>query len=350
MKALSLLAAAAAALVASAAASHPPYGLVVDRGGNIYFSDLEAVWRVAPDGRASLFRPGEEGVHVHELALAPDGSIEGDLNRYDPATEIFSSAIWRRPAQGRENWVLAPTPAPPKGIGLWQDRAGNRYTAQWVSNKDRRTMLFRRSPDGRVTLLYGPRDKAARFREAIVSSIGGMTFPADGSLIFADGRALRRVAPGGASTRVYEGPAGASLRGLAAAPDGRILAADWGRRIVLAVSAQGKAETLYASPTGWLPTAAALAGPRLLVLEANADPYDNAHRMRLVEVKDRRGTVIAGPKGAVAAAPSATARAAEPERRAGTGTIAAMAAIAVAAAALAGVAVRRLRDSRKAVG
>ncbi|MEA3049792.1 MAG: virginiamycin lyase [Sphingomonadales bacterium] len=344
MKIAPLLLVLGAALLASAAAAHPPYGLVADRAGNFYFSDLEAVWRLAPDGRLSLFRAGD-GAHVHELALAPDGAVEGDYNRYESETGTYRVGIWHRTPDRRETWVLAPTAAPPKGIGLWQDRAGNRYTAQWVSNDDRRTMLFRRAADGRISLLYGPREQAAGFREVLVSSVGAMAFPPDGSLVMADGQVLRRVPPGGAAAIFYQGPAKASLRGLFAAPDGRVLAADMGRRIVVAVSPGGKAETLYAEKAAWLPTAAILAGPRLLVLEANADSHDYVDRVRLVEVRNGRGAVVAEPGRAAAAAPPPDAPPSAGHPRAAM----ALAVAAIAAAAAAGYGLRRLRDRRRAL-
>jgi hypothetical protein len=333
-------------LGSAAALAHPPYGLVVDAGGNAYFSDLEAVWRLAPDGRLTLFRPGEEGVHVHELVLAADGSVEGDVNGYDAATQTYSSAIWRRSPDGRERWVLAPTSAPPKGIGTWQDRAGNRYTAQWPSHEDRRTMLFRRSADGRVDLLDGPADKAAPFREVIVSSVGAMAFPAGGGPVFADGARLRRARPNGAVATLYQGPAGTDLRGVSLAADGRILVADAGRSLVLAVAPDGRAESLFHADKAWLPTAAAEAPGRLLVLEANADPYDYVRRMRLVELRGGKARVVAepwkGPSGR--AAPAEAAPTAETRRHGGGGAVlAAVAAVTAAAAIMTGLVLLRRR-------
>lgn len=344
--ALALLAIAAGS---GAALAHPPYELVVDPAGNAYFSDLEAVWRLAPDGRLGLFRPGVEGTHVHELAIA-GGAVEGDLNSYDGATQTYSGGIWRRGPDGRETWVLAPTSAAPKGIGVRQDPAGNRYVAQWVSNDDRRTMLFRRAPDGRVDLLFGPADAAAKFREVITSSVGGMVFPPDGAVVFADGRVLRRAA-GGTVTTVFSGPADSSLRGLALARDGRLLAADFGRRAVYAISAAGDAQRVYGSSKGWAPTSAAERSGRLLVLEANLDPHDYVNRVRVVEVANGRGRVVAAP-GDPGAAPGAASGPSPvaAERPASTGTLAAMAAVLLAAAAGGGLLLRRLRDRRKTAG
>ena len=52
------------------ARAHPASGIVVDSKGNIYFSDLETVWRVDSAGQLNVFRDGVRGRHVHE----PDGS------------------------------------------------------------------------------------------------------------------------------------------------------------------------------------------------------------------------------------------------------------------------------------
>lgn len=282
-------------ITAAPVAAHPPYGLVVDAAGNAYFSDLETVWRLSPDGELSVFRPAVAQSHVHELALAPDGAIEGDQNHYDPAAQRFYTGLWRRTAAGSEQPVIPMTERPPPGAGVWQDRAGNRYTSQWLSNEDRRVALLRRRPDGRVEILYDEAGGASRPVQPSVASVGGMGFGPDGSIFFANGGVLRRLSNDGHVTRLYDGGRESSLRGIAAAPDGRVVAADMGRKKVLAVAADGTVSTLYREPAAWLPVAVALAGPRLLVLEANEDPYRREDRVRVIEVKDGRGMVIASP-------------------------------------------------------
>ena len=99
---------------AAPGAAHPPYGLVADRQGSVYFSDLETIWRLSGDGRLSVFRPPVPGTHVHSLALAPDGAVEGDQNRYDPSTERFYSGLWRRTGEGAEQAIAPMTERPPR--------------------------------------------------------------------------------------------------------------------------------------------------------------------------------------------------------------------------------------------
>jgi len=232
---------------------------------------------------------------VHALALAPDGAIEGDQNRYDPATERFFSGLWRRTPAGAERPLVSMTERPPPGSGVWQDSAGNRYTSQWYSSADRRMVLRRRRPDGRVDVLFDEAGGALRRPQSTVESVGGMAFGADGSLFFANGGVLRRLAPDGRVAEWYDGGEGSSLRGLAAAPGGNVLAADMGAKTVLAVAPGGTVSTLYRETAAWSPTAVALVRGRLLVLEANDDVYEREDRVRVIEVNEGNARVVASP-------------------------------------------------------
>jgi hypothetical protein len=280
---------------AAPAEAHPPYALVADPQGNVYFSDLETVWRLSPDGQLSLFRPHVPQTHVHALALAQDGAIVGDQNRYDPAADRFYSGLWRRSLQGVERPLVPMTERPPAGSGVWHDKSGNRYTSQWLSSADRRMVLLRRRPNGSVDVLFDESGGLPRPPQPTVESVGGMAFSADGSLFFTNGSVLRRLSPTGRVAKLYDGGSKSSLRGLAAAPDGRVLAADMGEKTVVAIAPDGSVSTLYREMAAWSPTAVALAGGRLLVLEANEDPYQYEDRVRVVEVVDHRGTVVASP-------------------------------------------------------
>lgn len=282
---------------ATAALAHPPYGLVVDRHGDIYFSDLETVWRLSADGQLSVFRPAVPDTHVHERALAPSGSIEGDQNRYDPATQRYYTGLWSRTPAGVERAIVPMTERPPVGAGVVQDSAGNRFVTRWISNDDRRTQLLRRRPGGEVDLLFDETKGAGPAKSVSIAGVGGMAFAIDGSLYFAAGNELRRLASEGTVNKTYKGAADGSLRGLAATTDG-VLAADMGAKAVLAITADGTATILYRETRAWLPTAVGRADGRLLVLEANADAYDYDNRVRLIEVADGRANIIASPSDA----------------------------------------------------
>lgn len=282
-------------LTAVDVSAHPPYGLVADKADNLYFSDLESVWRLSPDGRLSVFRPRVPETHVHALAISPDGAIEGDQNNYDPATNRFFSGLWHRTTNGIERAIVPMVENPPLGMGLWQDNAGNRYTSQWISLADRRMVLLRRRANGGAEVMFDESGGSAPWHQASVQSVGGMACDIAGSLFFANGGVLRRLAPDGKVTKIYDGGAGSNLRGLAVVPGGRVLVADMGAKSVLAFGPDRAVSTLYRETAAWSPTAVALVGERLLVLEANSDPYEYEDRVRVIEVNGGRGKVVAAP-------------------------------------------------------
>jgi hypothetical protein len=84
---------------------------------------------------------------------------------------------------------------------------------------------------------------------------------------------------------------------MALAPDGTLLVADLAGHRLLSIAPGGKAATLYRGTKGWGPTGVALAGGRVLVLEAEEDPTFRSHRVRVVAVEDGKAHVIAEPGG-----------------------------------------------------
>jgi hypothetical protein len=60
---------------AAAAEAHPGVGIVQDRRGNVFFTDLRQVWGITAGGRMSVWVPG---VHTHELCLAAEDSLYGE--------------------------------------------------------------------------------------------------------------------------------------------------------------------------------------------------------------------------------------------------------------------------------
>src|SRR5690349_16557146 len=122
-----LLPAAALALLAVAANAHPSVAVVFDSRGNLYYSDLAQVWRVAPDGARAVVVPG---VHTHELYVDAQDNLYGENLRYDDPRWLHY--FWRRTADGRIERIV-PDHETFKGErdpSLVRDRAGNQYWAQ----------------------------------------------------------------------------------------------------------------------------------------------------------------------------------------------------------------------------
>jgi hypothetical protein len=303
IRGVALLAAAAFAFLASPAVAHPTWGIAADASGQVWFSQLESVWRIDARGGLHLVRPAVEGRHVHELRLDASGNLTGEELSYDSDAQLYHSAIWEVTPSGASHYLLAPTTSPPVGYGIWSDRAGNRYQVQWNDNERRNLLVFRRAPDGRVTRLLGSAAQAAGYHPTVRYNSGGFAIAADGSAWFTDRASLYAIAPGGAVRRLAtlceEEAKGrcdhpANLRGIVLGLGGSLYVADAAGRRVLRREPGGRFQPLLASEAGWSPHGVALSAEALFVLEFT-DHRDGARdqvRVRKM-TRDGRMTVLA---------------------------------------------------------
>lgn len=260
-------------LLAVSVQAHPASGIVVDRKGQIFFSDLETVWKIDAQGKLTVFREGVSGRHVHELTIDEEDNIYGADISYDPSTNPprWISSVWKMTPAGVITYIVAPTDHPPKGASIWRDRQGNTYLVDQDNHKKRETFLLKRTPDGQAARFaggaYGQMD--GRGEQARFSSIGGLAFGPDGSLYLADGGSLRKVLMDGTVKTLArdldvrgsgDDPLGyGSLFGVAVDEQENIYVADFGNRRVLKVAADGKVSTLVRPERPWSPTGIALA-------------------------------------------------------------------------------------------
>src|SRR5687767_7064624 len=119
------------ALPLRAAEAHPGVGIVRDRQGNVFYTDLVHVWRIAPDGRKSI---AVRDVHTHELSIDSAGNLFGEDSDY-LGGERWRHRVWRRAPDGRVTDVIPWTDGFFREYGFVRDRAGAMY---WVSCPERR--------------------------------------------------------------------------------------------------------------------------------------------------------------------------------------------------------------------
>lgn len=244
---------AAAALLficAAAAAAHPSTGVVITPNGDVYYSDLQQVLRVTPDGRVTTAIPN---VHAHELVLE-DGAVIGEDSGMLPG-DRYRHRIFKYD-RGRLTDVVPWTEGFYLSHGLTRDAAGARYSIDCTPQPNRRCTIRRRDRAGRVSNLV---------------TSGGINWivatPA-GEVYYIDGTELRRVNGAGRVTRVAT--IGRTLFGLTLDRAGNVYVAAHDDRVVVRVSPNGAKQIVARSTAPWNPSGAAVApNGDLWVLEWN---------------------------------------------------------------------------------
>ncbi len=296
-------------LRAESASAHPAWGIVVDGQNQVYFSDLETIWRIDAQGKLKVFRAGVSGRHIHELALDDDGNLYGADYSYEPETQSYIEAIWKMTPAAGFAYIVAPTKSLQRGMSIWRDRDGNTYAVEQNNHLKRETLLLKREPGGNVTVLaggsYGHAD--GKGSQAKFSSIVGMAFAPDGSLYMADGSSVRKVtmdgtvrtlADGldvkGVDKNSVEGAAWGSLMGLAVNAQDEVYVADYRNRRVLKINSGGAVSTVAQAEQTWTPTGVAVAkNGDLYILEVGATASSaNKPRVRRLST-DGKLTVFA---------------------------------------------------------
>ena len=86
-----------------AALGHPGIGVVMDKRGNVFYSDLAQVWRISPDGQKKVVVPN---VHTHELGMDDQGNLYGEDSHYSgEATNKWDHSYWKLSAAGKLSYV-----------------------------------------------------------------------------------------------------------------------------------------------------------------------------------------------------------------------------------------------------
>lgn len=286
-------------LMTATALAHPGWGIVRDGRGNIFFTDLKQVWKLAPSGELTVAVPH---VHTHELVIDPRGNLFGENLSYE-APDKWHDYFWQRSPDGRVTTVIADGGVT-RGVSLLKDGAGNEYSVEQNNHTRRNTILVKRTPERKVLELAGGAFgmKDGKGSAARLGSVGGVAVMLDGTVFLVDGGALRKVAPDGTvktiarglekPAKLIQGTGGLSnpRSGLRLDAVSNAYIADFDNRRVLKVAPNGTRVTAYESPLGWGPTGIWIEGEDLHVLEAR-HPFGEG--VRVVRARGGKGTVLA---------------------------------------------------------
>jgi SMP-30/Gluconolactonase/LRE-like region len=267
---ISLTAHVLMSVVMTSIVAHPGSGIVVDRRGEVYFLDTgSGVWKIDLRGKLTHL----PGPRFHWMALDSDDCFGathlptgagGDVTRVGSSPTLLVASDYPI-VIGANGYLYYSSYTSSSGLQLMQ-----------LTPADRTTVLTNLSTTGSGNLRW----------------LNGLAAGADGSLYYTEDDAIRRISAQGAVSTVavkfkiptcvsIAGTTRPMLRGLAVDSHGTIYVAASGCGSVLKVSANGQVTTLHQLQSPWTPTAVALFGSDVYVLEylqtaASMQPEDRS--------------------------------------------------------------------------
>jgi len=258
---LTAVAVTAVSLLPASIMAHPGSGIAVDRHGQVYFLDTgSGLWRIDTQGRLTHL----SDLLNHWLAL--------DENNLWTKARLPSSAgtglDFEISKVGENPAVLLSTDWP---IAVGQD--GSLY---YQSGRPGNLRIMRSLPSG-VTSVLTTLPKTISGRP--LPHVSGLAIGPSGSLYYTEDSAIRRITSQGRVATVATVPPlkGAPsipatdthpyLRGLAVDARGVMYVADTGDARVLKITPRGNITTLVQTQSPWAPTAVAVFGSDVYVVE-----------------------------------------------------------------------------------
>ncbi|MBF9143585.1 Vgb family protein [Hymenobacter properus] len=230
-------------LAAATAQAHPGWGIVLDRQGNVYYTDLENVWRLDAAGHKTI---AVAHVHTHELAFDQAGNLYGEDSRYENGK--WRHRLWKRSPAGRISDVRPWTDGFREDYGIPRDANGATYFLHHVEGQN--NQVYQRTPGGQLRRLAPD--------YAFPYIVNQLAVAPDNSVYVASGGQLLRIASQGRVRVVARNLAPSNgrhaLMGIWPDARGNVYVADLEGHRYLRVAADGKVSTLFRSPEPWQPT------------------------------------------------------------------------------------------------
>jgi hypothetical protein len=232
--------------------AHPGIGIVMDSKGNIYYTDLNHVWKLTPQGKKSI---AVSNVHTHELYIDANDNLYGEHLWYEgKAIDRWGHRVWRLAADGTLADIVPARNGFREDYGDFffvRDGRGNMY---WADRGDT-TAIRKRSPEGITSIVA-----KAKFRD-----VRWMTVTPEGTVYLIDLYDLVRIMPDGSIHTVATGLAGWNLSrlsgpdrhavmGLWTDTEGNVYAAVYAERVVKRMGADGRLEVVARCDFPWSPT------------------------------------------------------------------------------------------------
>lgn len=259
--------------------AHPGIGIVKDKRGNIYYTDLNQVWKIDKSGNKSVIVPN---VHTHELYMDSADNLFGEHLWYNgEQSATWGHYVWCLKSDGSLVKIKRPSPGFLEDYSFVRDGEGNMYWAQrWKISR-----IVKKTPSGSIVTLAERKFKDIRWMYATPGGI----------LYFIDLNDLYKIDNNGKLTllakSLEETSAGSTDNSLkhnifGIWPDkaNNIYIAVTGGKLVKKITPGGKVSVLMRSSGGWSPVSGLFDDDNnLWLLETNKR---NEIRARKISGKD----------------------------------------------------------------
>ena len=243
-------------LVRTTASAHPGSGIVVDKNGQVYFTDTgKGVWKIDAQGKLT-FMPASK---FHWMTIDPVGY-------FAESQKSFGEYFERVTEQSSKLALIMCSDFP-----LVLNKDGNIY---YADTRHSSAKIVRRVPDGKESVLAS--DKIFEFVSGIAAGQDGSIYITEASNPNAN--TIRKISMDGTVSIIatFIGKAAKDLplktvpsycRGLAVDAQGFVYVAATGSRSVLKISPQGVVKTILQESSPWTPTGIAVFNGEVYLLE-----------------------------------------------------------------------------------
>ncbi len=243
-------------LTSTITSAHPGSGIVVDKYGQVFFTDTgKGIWKIDVNGKLT-FLPASK---FHWMTIDSIGYFAESVKSFGQYFERVT------PKSTKPALIMC------SDFPLVVGKDGNIY---YANTRPSFAKIIKRTPDGKETVLASNK---------IFEFISGIAVGADGSLYIteasnANSNTIRKITMSGKVSIIatFVGKSGNDLpletvpsycRGLTVDSRGSIYVAATGSRSVLKITPEGKVTTILQTTSPWTPTGVAVFHGEVYVLE-----------------------------------------------------------------------------------
>lgn len=246
--------------------AHPGTGIVEDAKGNIFYTDLKQVWKIAPDGHKTVVVPN---VHTHELFMDAQGNLFGEHLWFNGETRnTWGHFVWRLSVDGLFSKVIPDKEGFLSEYSFARDKTGTMFWA----NRDAACQTITKKTGSKKTTLG----------THCFHNIRQVFMTRTDELVVVDFQDVKVIKPDGSLHTVAVGIADKTWRGASTGNQnavmgvwddahGKIYTAVYSLRQVKCFNKDGKEVVVYSSPKDWGPSGGLVAkSEAMYVLETSA--------------------------------------------------------------------------------